>query len=110
MKIKHTLDISKNEELVVDFEGQEEIEVEVDIAVSSWDRDDFGHAVIEDLEFDEVKIINDLGEAVLVTGSMSLRIINILEKDSDFTAKIYAEAESERQSNLLEQALSRREN
>ncbi len=95
MQIEHTLDISNSPALTADFDGKDEIEIEVDVYITNWDRDSFGQSFIEDLEYADIRIITDDGSALLATGDMESNILELIEQDEDFTAKIYATAKRE---------------
>ncbi len=93
MQIEHTLDISNSPALTADFDGKDEIEIEVDVYITSWDS--FGQSFIEDLEYADIRIITDDGSALLATGDMESNILELIEQDEDFTAKIYVTAKRE---------------
>jgi hypothetical protein len=98
MKIKHTLELNGAE-----------LELEVYVRITSWDSDDRGRPVIEDLEFEQIEYTDDTGKKVIAEGEIEQEILNILDNDSDFASKVYAEAYEEGEDALREMAIQRAE-
>ena len=98
MKIKHTIE-----------RDGEELELEAYVRVTSWDSDDRGRPVIEDLEFEQIDYADDNGKMVIAEGELEQEILNILDHDEDFSSKIYAAAAEEGEDALAERNIQRAE-
>ena len=93
-RIGHTLDISDNEALMADFEGQDELELVVDVEGVDWDED-----IILDIEIGDIHIFGSKGELVKVEGSMYKMILAELTTDESLENKVRQEEEEQAENN-----------
>jgi len=103
MKITHTVDISDYAPPC--FSGDTDLELEVDLRVTSWEQDEYRNWIIDDMEFDQISFYNEDGALTTARGSLEQAIMLALDKDPDFTTKIYSTADEQRAARALEQAL-----
>ena len=108
MKIRHTLDISPCEKLMADFEGADELEIEVYVHITSWGRNDRGRAYIKDFEIEQIDIVRD-GSRHYVEGLQEEQILELLDADSSFMVLVYEEAQEAAEDYLLDHAIASRE-
>ena len=93
-RIGHTLDISDNEELMADFEGQDELELVVEVEGVDWDED-----IILDIEIGDVYIFGSKGALVKVEGAMYKMIVAELATDEGLENKVRLEEEERAEDN-----------
>lgn len=96
MEVRFTLDISESEELMINMEGRDELEIEVDVYITAWDRDERGHASIEDLEFGGIELVRDDGSIVAAAGRTEELIMGLLDDNEEFDAAIRRQCTSRR--------------
>jgi len=93
-RIGHTLDISDNEALMADFEGQDELELVVDVEGVDWDED-----IILDIEIGDIYFFGSKGELVKTEGKMYKMIVAELTTDESLENKVRQEEEERDEDN-----------
>jgi hypothetical protein len=110
MIVEHLLDISSNEDLIFEF-NDDEIEVRVDVDITSWDRDFFNHSFIEDYEVMGVKVFDVDGKwhEKEFDSEIAQNILALLENNDRFDDEVQLTSEEDEQSRLVEQQVERME-
>jgi len=120
--IRYTLDISEDEDLVIDFEGRDTLDLDIEVLAVHWGNDgvgwtqvgscseyDAGHDYIEDIEIGEILLVRDDGKHVKLCEKHLAQVNALLATDEGFEQAVSSREEAERQSRLLESAIEREE-
>jgi len=82
------------------------LDLAVYVRVTSFDKDEDGYPVIEDLEFEQIEVLFE-GKAHIAIDDLEQELLKALEKDSEFISKIYSGTCAEMEETLLKETIDR---